>query len=202
MSILVLDEPTAVLTESAAEILLAAVKKLAQTGIAVIFISHRLHEIVNICDRVLTLRDGKSVRDIPASQTTIEDIAVSMVGREVNTAARREAGRSFGEPILSVDRLWVDMPGEIVRNASFEVRQGEIFGIGGLAGQGKICIPNGIMSLYPAGGQVQLYIDSMQPVGEGLLYQEFLRLRAQLEAEGLFDPSHCLLYTSPSPRDS
>ena len=74
--ILVLDEPTAVLTESEAEILLAAVKKLAQTGIAVIFISHRLHEIVNICDRVLTLRDGKSVRDIPASQTTIEDIAV------------------------------------------------------------------------------------------------------------------------------
>ncbi len=152
--ILVLDEPTAVLTESEAEILLAAVKKLAQTGIAVIFISHRLHEIVNICDRVLTLRDGKSVRDIPASQTTIEDIAVSMVGREVNTAARREAGRSFGEPILSVDRLWVDMPGEIVRNASFEVRQGEIFGIGGLAGQGKIGIPNGIMSLYPAGGSV------------------------------------------------
>lgn len=152
--ILVLDEPTAVLTESEAEILLDAVKRLAATGIGVIFISHRLHEITGMCDRVVTLRDGKSVRDVPVGETTVEEIAVSMVGRDMAPPEKNQDNRVFGEPILSVKNLWVDMPGEVVRNVSFDVRQGEIFGIGGLAGQGKLGIPNGIMSLYPAGGEV------------------------------------------------
>lgn len=152
--ILVLDEPTAVLTESEAEILLESVKRLAATGIGVIFISHRLHEITSMCDRVVTLRDGKSVRDVPAKDTNVEEIAVSMVGRDIAPPVKGEDNRVFGEPILSVKKLWVDMPGEIVRNVSFDVRKGEIFGIGGLAGQGKIGIPNGIMSLFPAGGDV------------------------------------------------
>lgn len=154
VTILVLDEPTAVLTESEADILLNSIKKLAATGIGIIFISHRLHEIVQVCDRVVTLRDGKTVRDIATKDTTIEDIAVSMVGREIDISAKHEENRTFGDPILEVNKLWVDMPGEIVRNVSFSVRQGEIFGIGGLAGQGKLGIPNGIMSLYPSGGEV------------------------------------------------
>jgi simple sugar transport system ATP-binding protein len=155
--LLVLDEPTAVLTESEAEILLSSIKKLAQTGIAIIFISHRLHEVTSICDRVVTLRDGKSIRDISTSETTVEDIAASMVGREINpdTIRSREANQDInGDNILSIEHLWVDMPGETVKDASFTVKKGEIFGIGGLAGQGKLGIPNGIMGLYPAGGKV------------------------------------------------
>ena len=61
------------------------------------------------------------------------------------------------KPALKVEHLWVDMPGETVRDVSFEVRKGEIFGIGGLAGHGKLGIPNGIMGLYPAGGKVRLF---------------------------------------------
>jgi simple sugar transport system ATP-binding protein len=87
----------------------------------------------------------------------VRDLASWMVGREVS--AERGVGtvdRTSEEDLFSVEHLWVDMPGETVRDVSFSVRQGEIFGIGGLAGQGKLGIPNGIMGLYPAGGSVRL----------------------------------------------
>ena len=110
-----------------------------------------------MADRIVVLRDGFAVKDVPSSGVTIKDIASWMVGRSVSSdAARRDEAKKFGERILSVDHLWVDMPGETVRDVSFEVRQGEIFGIGGLAGQGKLGIPNGIMGLYAAGGSVRL----------------------------------------------
>ncbi|HOX31209.1 MAG TPA: sugar ABC transporter ATP-binding protein [Spirochaetales bacterium] len=153
--LLVLDEPTAVLTESEADILLKTLRKLADQGIAIIFISHRLHEVVELADRIVVLRDGGVVKDLPNEGVSVRDIASWMVGRSV--AADRAAsadGRRIGDEILKVEGLWVDMPGEPVDGASFSVRQGEIFGIGGLAGQGKLGIPNGIMGLYPAGGEV------------------------------------------------
>ena len=156
--LLVLDEPTAVLTESEAEVLLQSLRRLAKEGVAIIFISHRLKEVVDVADRIVVLRDGLAVKDVPASGVTIKDIASWMVGRSVSSdAAHRDECKKYGEKILSVDGLWVDMPGETVRDVSFEVRQGEIFGIGGLAGQGKLGIPNGIMGLYAAGGSVRLH---------------------------------------------
>ncbi len=164
--LLVLDEPTAVLTESEAEVLLAAMRKLAAQGIAIIFISHRLHEVVDVADRIVVLRDGMAVKDVPAKDVTIRDIASWMVGRSV--AGERISAveaRKFGTPVLSVKNLWVDMPGETVRDVNFSVRSGEIFGIGGLAGQGKLGIPNGIMGLFPAGGAVRLH-DKDVPLNE------------------------------------
>ena len=156
--ILVLDEPTAVLTESEAEVLLGSLRRLAKEGVAIIFISHRLQEVVEVADRIVVLRDGLAVKDVPAKGVTIKDIASWMVGRSMagDAAGAREV-RKFDEEILSVEHLWVDMPGETVRDVSASVRKGEIFGIGGLAGQGKLGIPNGIMGLYPAGGKVKLH---------------------------------------------
>ncbi len=155
--ILVLDEPTAVLTESEAEVLLAALRRLAAQNIGIIFISHRLQEVVKVADRIVVLRDGKVVKDTPVAGVSVRDLAAWMVGR-VESARRPEAGqeRVLGDEVLSVERLWVDMPGETVRDVSFSVRKGEIFGIGGLAGQGKLGIPNGIMGLFPARGTVTL----------------------------------------------
>jgi simple sugar transport system ATP-binding protein len=152
------DEPTAVLTETEAEILLASLKTLASEGIAIIFISHRLHEVVEIADRIVVLRDGTTIKDVPAKGATVRDIASWMVGRAVSTE-RVTAGeiRVFGDEILSVQNLWVDMPGETVQDVNFSVRKGEIFGIGGLAGQGKLGIPNGIMGFFPAGGEVTFH---------------------------------------------
>ncbi|CEM62005.1 sugar ABC transporter ATP-binding protein [Treponema phagedenis] len=152
--ILVLDEPTAVLTESEAKILLESIKKLAAKGIAIIFISHRLQEVMDICDRVVTLRDGKSIKDIPIAETSIKEIAASMVGRDIKKAVKDTEEKDFGQVLFDVKNLWVDMPGEVVRDVSFSVRQGEIFGIGGLAGQGKVGILNGIMGLFTCGGTV------------------------------------------------
>jgi simple sugar transport system ATP-binding protein len=152
VELLVLDEPTAVLTESEAEILLAALKRLASEGIAIIFISHRLHEVIEIASRVVVLRDGKIIKDTPNQNITAPDIASWMVGREIGVENRKIENRRLLGEALQVEHLWVDMPGETVRDVSFAVKQGEIFGIGGLAGQGKLGIPNGIMGLFAAGG--------------------------------------------------
>ena len=158
MRLLVLDEPTAVLTESEAQVLLSSLRRLAETGIAIIFISHRLHEVLQASDRVVVLRDGQVVKEMAARDTDVAQVAELMVGRSVSTkaAAAREYDQDM-EVALSVEHLWVDMPGETVRDVSLEIRRGEIFGIGGLAGQGKLGVPNGIMGLYAAGGKVFLH---------------------------------------------
>ena len=154
LRLLILDEPTAVLTEQEAEALLDSIRGMSARGIAVIFITHRLQEILNVCDKVVVMRDGCIVKDVPAKETSIPEITRWMVGRSVNTT--QEDARPIPETktILSIERLWVDMPGETVRDVNLEVREGEILGIGGLAGQGKLGIPNGIMGLYDAGGKV------------------------------------------------
>ncbi|MCL2319684.1 MAG: sugar ABC transporter ATP-binding protein, partial [Treponema sp.] len=153
VKILVLDEPTAVLTETEADILLASLKRLAADGIGIIFISHRLFEITHIADRVLVLRDGQVIRDVPNKDVSVQDITTWMVGREVSSHDARGTERDLSGEAFRVEKLWVDMPGETVRDVSFSVKKGEIFGIGGLAGQGKLGIPNGIMGLFAAGGK-------------------------------------------------
>ncbi|MHC1691822.1 MAG: sugar ABC transporter ATP-binding protein [Sphaerochaetaceae bacterium] len=155
IKLLVLDEPTAVLAEKEAEILLSAMRKLANQGIAIIFISHRLQEIIDICDTVLVMRDGKIVKDVPAKGLSIPEIARWMVGREVGQHPGRRAFNPEAQPVVfSMKNLWVDMPGETVRDITLDIHKGEILGIGGLAGQGKLGIPNGAMGLFPAGGTV------------------------------------------------
>lgn len=152
--LLVLDEPTAVLTESEAAILLDSMRHLAKLGIAIIFITHRLQEVMDVCDDVVVLRDGVVVLQTTPQKTSVSEIAGAMVGRKVEVNTRSAEPRHMGDNVLSVRNLWVDMPGETVRNVAFDVREGEIFGIGGLAGQGKLGIANGIMGLYPSGGSV------------------------------------------------
>ncbi len=88
------------------------------------------------------MRDGKVVKDTPASETSVDEITRYMVGRSVDLSAVREVRDcSDARTIMSIRKLWVDMPGEIVRNVNLDVKEGEILGIGGLAGQGKLGIP-------------------------------------------------------------
>ena len=157
VEVLVLDEPTAVLTESEAENLLRAMRSLAQEGIAIIFISHRLDEIISVADRVTILRDGELVITKDVKQTNTEEIAEYMVGRKVNIEREHGSDRRISDDImLSVKNLHVAMPSERVKGVNLEIRKGEIFGIGGLAGQGKLGIANGIMGMYEAKGEVFL----------------------------------------------
>ena len=157
LTLLILDEPTAVLTEKEAAALLDSIRSMAARGISVIFITHRLQEILSVCDKVVIMRDGVVVKDTPASETDVSEITRCMVGRSVDlSSAKREiVDHSGAKNILSIRNLWVDMPGETVRNVTLDVKEGEILGIGGLAGQGKLGIPNGVMGLYEAGGTVE-----------------------------------------------
>jgi simple sugar transport system ATP-binding protein len=105
------------------------------------------------------LRDGVVVVERPTEGVNVRQIAEWMVGRNVEENKAQhvkvvDVTDGNKDVILEVNNLWVDMPGETVRNVSFKVKRGEIFGIGGLAGQGKLGIPNGIIGLFPAGGQV------------------------------------------------
>lgn len=155
VKLLVLDEPTAVLTESEAEILLKSIRKLADNGVSIIFISHRLHEITSACDKIVVLRDGNIIVEKSVEGINVRQIAEWMVGRDVEGATQKtEYSVNNQDDILKVEHLWVDMPGETVKNVSFSVKRGEIFGIGGLAGQGKLGIANGILGLFPAGGNI------------------------------------------------
>ena len=156
LKLLILDEPTAVLTEKEAEALLNSIRNMASKGIAVIFITHRLQEILTVCDKVVIMRDGYVVKDVPAKETDVADITKWMVGRNVQSSASSEIrSNPDAKTIMSIQNLWVDMPGETVRNVTLDIKEGEIMGIGGLAGQGKLGIPNGVMGLYEAGGMVE-----------------------------------------------
>lgn len=155
--LLVLDEPTAVLTENDAARLLDAIRLLKEKGISIIFISHRLDEVMNVSDSIVVLRDGELICEVRPQETSIDRIAELMVGRKIESGAMQGRGAEAlrGEPILEIRDLSVDMPGEVVRGVDLDVRRGEILGIGGLAGQGKIGIANGIMGLFPSAGSVR-----------------------------------------------
>ena len=156
LKLLILDEPTAVLTEKEAEALLDSIRGMSAKGIAVIFITHRLHEILTVCDTVVIMGDGYVVKDVPSKETDVADITKWMVGRNIQSTARADIRiNPDARTIMSIRNLWVDMPGETVRNVNLDIKEGEILGIGGLAGQGKLGIPNGVMGLYEAGGSVE-----------------------------------------------
>ena len=159
IKLLVFDEPTAVLTESEADRLLEAMRVIAKSGIAIIFITHRLDEVMAVADSLTILRDGEFVARKETKHTSIVEIAELMIGRKVEKLVDdSDDHRTLQEEdfALCLKDFVVHMPGEQVKGVDICVRRGEIFGIGGLAGQGKLGIPNGIMGLYQAEGEVTL----------------------------------------------
>ena len=132
-------------------------KILTNKGISILFISHRLDEVMAASDKIVILRDGEQIADTRPAETTIEKIAEIMVGRKIESTEMR--GRPVesirDDYILQIRDLSVAMPGETVKTINLDVKRGEILGIGGLAGQGKIGIANGIMGLFPSAGTVR-----------------------------------------------
>ncbi len=152
--VLVFDEPTAVLTESEADELLGVMRRLAESGIAILFITHRLDEVCAIADRITVLRDGACVGRLDRGEAAPERIAELMIGRELKPRTTSTRGDQTAEPLLVIEDLHVEMPGEGVHGLSLSIGAGEILGIAGLAGQGKLGIANGVMGLQPARGRV------------------------------------------------
>ena len=166
IKLLVFDEPTAVLTESEAERLLEIMKLIASKGIAIIFITHRLDEVMAVADSLTVLRDGEFVARREVKDSNVVEIAELMIGRKVVKLVdgledeKREVNSK--NIALSLKDFHVIMPGEMVRGIDLDVIEGEIFGIGGLAGQGKIGIPNGIMGLYETEGAVTFFGEALE----------------------------------------
>ena len=154
MKVLIFDEPTAVLTESESRILLDIIKGLAEKGIACLFISHKLEEVLEISDHIMVLRDGSAVGSFAKGEVNAFELAKLMVGRELSESSIRARNTSNAPVILSIKNLSVSMPGERVLDVSLDVHKGEILGICGLAGSGKLGIANGIHGLYETSGEV------------------------------------------------
>jgi len=139
--ILIMDEPTSALSPGETETLFAIVRRLASEGVAVIYISHRMDEIMTLADQVMILRDGRHVLTAPIGDLTRERIITAMVGREV-TSTRQAHKAKKEKPALSVSDLSLDImtrrgARRVIDGVSFTVAPGEIFGIGGLLGSGR-----------------------------------------------------------------
>ena len=144
--VIIMDEPTATITEHETKRLFEIIRNLKKQGISIIFISHRLEEVFEIADRVTVLRDGKLIGTDDVSNLTREDLIHMMVGRKI-----KDMYPKYNSPtdkvVFSVKNLCV---GKSVSNVSFDVKKGEIFGIAGLVGSGKSEIALGIYGYIPA----------------------------------------------------
>lgn len=156
--ILILDEPTAVLTPQEVDELFKVVRNLAQGGRTVIFITHKLPEVMAVADRVSVMRRGEMVGTVDIGETDIPDLAHMMVGREVIFRIEKDPVQ-VGEKVLEVKNLYVAGAGGVpaVQNVSFDVRRGEILGIAGVSGNGQSELVEAITGMRSiAGGSVYL----------------------------------------------
>jgi simple sugar transport system ATP-binding protein len=165
--ILILDEPTAVLTPQEAGELFAILKKLKGEGMSIIFISHKLNEVLDIADRITVLRRGRAVETLPAAGATEESLARLMVGREVLLRVEKTPA-SPGEPLLKVEDIHVRDERDIeqVRGVSLDVCAGEIVGIAGVDGNGQRELIDAITGLMRIeNGRVS--VGGVEVTGEG-----------------------------------
>ncbi|MEO1109974.1 MAG: ABC transporter ATP-binding protein [Pseudomonadota bacterium] len=163
--LLIMDEPTSVLTPQEVEILFETLNKLRSEGTSILYISHKLEEIRTLCDHATILRLGKNVGECVPGETSARDMAEMMVGSTLQTPER--SGRAFGEVALDVSGLSVPSPSEFgtaLKNVHMTVRKGEVLGIGGVAGNGQDELL-GVLS-----GEIQTAADAIkfngQPIGK------------------------------------
>ncbi len=149
--VLIMDEPTSVLTSHEINILFNLMRKLKEGGYTIVYISHKLKEVKEICDRVLVLRDGNFVLNESINEISLETMAQSMVGRELSQIFPKKTKPS-SDSILQVKNL--DIEG-VLKNINFDLKKGEILGFGGLVGAGRTEVSEAIMGLRKlAKGQI------------------------------------------------
>lgn len=158
VKVLILDEPTAVLTPQEADQLFTTMRQMAAEGRSVIFVSHKLHEVKAVSDRVTVLRGGKSVGVVATADAEPKDLARMMVGHDL-VLTTREPRELFGDAVLSVRDLTVpgDRGLDALRNVNFDVRAGEVLGVAGVSGNGQRELAYGLVGLRtPTAGTVNL----------------------------------------------
>jgi simple sugar transport system ATP-binding protein len=156
--ILVLDEPTAVLTPQETTEIFAVLRRLAEEGHSIIFISHKLHEVLEIADRITVIRRGRVVGSRVPAETNEDDLAALMVGRNVQLVVDRGESHPAGPSLVVTDlRVTDDRGSEVVKGVTFDVRAGEILGVAGVAGNGQEELVEALTGLRkPTSGTVAL----------------------------------------------
>jgi len=153
--LLILDEPTAMLTPQETRELFKIINNLKAQGISILFISHKLDEVMEISDRVTVMRRGKTIKTLNTKETNEQELANLMVGREVKLVVEKNEPQ-LGETVLKVENLSVKLKSGIekVKDVSFEIRKGEIFGIAGVDGNGQNELVEAIVGLIPSTGKI------------------------------------------------
>jgi simple sugar transport system ATP-binding protein len=151
--ILILDEPTAVLTPQEVKELMEVVRNLAKMGYSVIFITHKLIEVMDVADRVSVMRGGKMIGTKPVSETNIPDLAHMMVGRDVLLRVKKDTIER-GKPVFEAKDISIsDVNGlAAISHVSFDVHEGEIVGIAGVSGNGQTELVDVISGMRPLDG--------------------------------------------------
>ncbi len=157
IKILVLDEPTAVLTPQEADKLFENITAMTQKGLSVIFISHKLREVLAFSNRIAILRHGRKVGEILSKEANERKIARLMVGEETKVSSRKMI--KVGEPVLELDNLSISGSSkrESIANINLSVNKHEILGIAGISGNGQTVLANAISGLVkPSSGKIKI----------------------------------------------
>jgi ribose transport system ATP-binding protein len=151
--ILIMDEPTAALNDSETTVLFKTIQGLKDQGVTIIYVSHRLKEVFRLADNVTILRDGKHIHTSPIAQLTPESLISYMIGRKV-TDAFPEKNKLLGEDILKIEHL---VSPKVFEDITFSIHRGEVIGITGLAGSGKVELGKAMIGDWPIrSGQIYL----------------------------------------------
>lgn len=152
--VIIMDEPTAALTESETEGLFKVINQLREKGVSIVYISHRMEEIFALCDRITILRDGQYIDTKEIKDLTMDDVVQMMIGREIGERFPKRDSK-IGDVVLKVEGL---TSGKLFHDVEFEVRAGEVLGVAGLMGAGRTEIMQAIFgNLKKDSGKI--YID-------------------------------------------
>ena len=160
-----MDEPTSALSINETERLFQVIRKLAKEGVAIVYISHRMEEVVALADMVTVLRDGQLIGTVSQKKASRREIIRMMVGHELQEViASGKSETATRKPVLEVQNLWLENPAPtvarsmLVQNVSFSVVAGEVFGIAGLLGAGRTETLEVLFGLHPgtSGGEVRI----------------------------------------------
>jgi ribose transport system ATP-binding protein len=185
--LVIFDEPTSSLTESETDNLFNAIRKLKESGVGIVYISHRMPELFEICDSVTVLRDGKFVGSMAIKDVTPDDVILKMVGRDIGDYYPKKSVCITDKELLKVEGL----TGEKFRNVSFTLRKGEILGFSGLVGAGRTEVMQSICGFIPyekgsvtlQGQKIHANMRSKEIIKHGLFY-----LTEDRKKNGLFLP--------------
>ncbi|MET0168959.1 MAG: sugar ABC transporter ATP-binding protein [Aliihoeflea sp.] len=151
--VLIMDEPTAVLTNREAEVLFRQIERLKANGTAILYTSHKLDEVARIADRITVFRDGARVAAVTAGEMNEDQMAQAMVGRELSNLFPAKTFSTAPDIVLSVRNFDVE---NLVADASFDLRRGEILGFAGLVGAGRTELMEGLIGVRAASGTVEI----------------------------------------------